>query len=84
MHGPGNPSQGTVSGQGQPGTHWGMAAVDGEVATGSQEVRAASGRVFSSGGVVSCGKPSLSSDGGAPWSGSTAASPAKSVQGKDS
>jgi hypothetical protein len=59
-------------------------AVVGEAAAGSQEGRVAPGGVSSPRGVVSCGGPDVSSDGGAPRHGSTAAFPANSAQGKDS
>jgi hypothetical protein len=75
---------GTVMDGGGRGTHRSMAVVDGEVAAGSQEGRAASGNISSSGGVVSCGVPELFSAGGAPWHGLTAMFPARSAQGKDS
>jgi hypothetical protein len=57
--------------------------VDGEAAAGSQGVGAASGGVSSAGASAPASNPGSFSDGGAPWSGSTAAFPAKSVQGKD-
>jgi hypothetical protein len=65
------------------GAHRRAAAVDGKVAVGSQGVGAVLASVSSSGGVGSCGDPDISSVGGAPRCGSPAASPAKSVQGKD-
>jgi hypothetical protein len=65
------------------GTHQSTTAVDGEAGAGSQEVREA----FSSGSrpedVVFCSGPVVSSSDGAPWSGSTAAFPVRSAQGKE-
>jgi hypothetical protein len=49
----------------------------------SQGVRAASGGVYSAGVSAPAGSPVFSSDGGAPWNGSTAVPPANSAQGKD-
>jgi hypothetical protein len=58
--------------------------VDGEVAAGLQEVGEASGGGSSTGASASSGGSVSSSGGGAPRRGPTAASPAKSAQGKDS
>jgi hypothetical protein len=59
-----------------------MAAVDGEAGAGSQEVGDALSGGSRPADVVFCSGLVFSSGDGAPWSGSTAASPARSVQGK--
>jgi hypothetical protein len=55
-HEAGNPSLGTGSGWGWPGTHRRAAAVDGEAAAGSQEVGEASGGGSSLGASASSGQ----------------------------
>jgi hypothetical protein len=57
--------------------------VDGEVAEGSQGVGEAPGGVSSAGASAPASSSVTSSGDGAPRRGPTAASPAKSVQGKD-
>jgi hypothetical protein len=64
------------------GTHRRVAAVDGEAAAGSQEGGEASGGGSSLGASASRGSSVVPSDGGVPWLGPTAASPARSAQGK--
>jgi hypothetical protein len=57
--------------------------VDGEMAAGSQGVGAAPGGVSSAGASAPASSSVTSSGGGTPRRGPTAASPAKSVQGKE-
>jgi hypothetical protein len=57
--------------------------VDGEVAAGSQGVGGGPAAGTAPEPSSSAGSSVTSSDGGAPRRGPTAASPAKSVQGKD-
>jgi hypothetical protein len=73
----------TGSQRGGRGSHRSTAAVGGEAGEGSQEV----GDALSGGSrpvdIVFCSGSVVSSGDGAPWSGSTAAFPARSVQGKE-
>jgi hypothetical protein len=63
-------------------THRRVAVIDGEVAAGSQVVRAVSGSGSKPEGVDFCGGPVLFSAGGAPRDVSTAAATSGSRQGK--
>jgi hypothetical protein len=68
---------------GSRGTHRRTAAVDSEAGTGSQEVWDAFNGGSRPEDVVFCSGSVVSSGDGAPWSGSTAAFPARSAQGKE-